>query len=122
MKQEETIEMKTPKTEPFTKIPNKMIEKMCALGLNAGELSIFLCLIRHTYGFNRTECSISVETLAQKCGIDGRTVRRTLRTLEESNIISRKAEPWKIATYTLNPVEAWVDKVVPRTRLSPGQK
>jgi hypothetical protein len=76
--------IKEKKIDPYLNINKKIF----ALGLDAAELSILICLMSHS--FNKTnplECFPSVDTIRKFSRINGEKCRYILKTLDRAGII-----------------------------------
>ena len=82
----------SPQTEGgFTKFANELIDNaLTKINLSAYESRILWVIWRKTYGWGKTEDSISVSQFAKMTGLDRRHTQRTLNGLISRNIILKK--------------------------------
>ncbi|MFK5912931.1 MAG: helix-turn-helix domain-containing protein [Woeseiaceae bacterium] len=71
-------------------IPNILIERQQALGINPVEMNILLILIKHWWQKDKIPYP-SKKVIAEIIGKDVSTVQRHVRTLEEKGILKRNA-------------------------------
>ena len=74
----------------FTRIPNELLESLCALGVSGNEMRIMLWIIRKTYGFNRTSAELPLSEIAKAVGMRINHVSESLKKLEEMGLINRR--------------------------------
>ncbi|SFX90680.1 replication protein [Ruminococcus sp. XPD3002] len=74
----------------FTRIPNELLESLCALGVSGNEMRIMLWIIRKTYGFNRTSAELPLSEIAKAVGMRTNHVSESLKKLEEMGLINRR--------------------------------
>lgn len=74
-------------------------------GLTPPERLVLLALVTHANWRTGEDARPGVETLAELCGVNRRTIQRALRTLEERRLIARQAEAghYLAVTYRLFP-------------------
>lgn len=73
----------------FTRIPNDVLEALCALDISGNEMRIILYIIRRTYGFNRDFAEISLSEIASAVGMSTPHVSRALKKLTEMGLLER---------------------------------
>jgi phage replication O-like protein O len=73
----------------FTRIANKLLEATLLAGFTGTQLKIVLAIIRLTYGWNRTEVTISAANLAGRVGLsaEGGGFRSDLRALLREGVL-----------------------------------
>ncbi|EGR4429550.1 helix-turn-helix domain-containing protein [Vibrio cholerae] len=76
--------------EGWTAIPNVLIERQQALKLNPVEMNILLVLLKFWWENDKSPFP-SKNTIADYINRDVSTVRKTLKSLEEKNLIKRTA-------------------------------
>ena len=102
----------------FFSLPNEIF----ALGLNAGELSVY-CFLRRCENHRTHQCWPSIRTIGQAVRMSENTVRKYIRQLEERGLIV--TEPTKVITkhsgrrngnllFTLRPIQEVVDQYYDR--------
>ncbi len=77
----------------FFSLPNEIF----ALGLNAGELSVY-CFLRRCENHRTHQCWPSIRTIGQAVHMSENTVRKYIRRLEERGLIA--TEPTEVITKT----------------------
>ena len=77
----------------FFSLPNEIF----ALGLNAGELSVY-CFLRRCENHRTHQCWPSIRTIGQAVHMSENTVRKYIRRLEERGLIT--TEPTEVITKT----------------------
>ena len=102
----------------FFSLPNEIF----ALGLNAGELSVY-CFLRRCENHRTHQCWPSIRTIGQAVRMSENTVRKYIRQLEERGLIV--TEPTKVITkhsgrrngnllFTLRPIQEVIDQYYDR--------
>ena len=102
----------------FFSLPNEIF----ALGLNAGELSVY-CFLRRCENHRTHQCWPSIRTIGQAVRMSENTVRKYIRQLEECGLIV--TEPTEVITktgekrngnllFTLRPIQEVVDQYYDR--------
>ena len=102
----------------FFSLPNEIF----ALGLNAGELSVY-CFLRRCENHRTHQCWPSYKTIGQAVRMSENTVRKYVRQLEERGLIT--TEPTEAITktgekrnghllFTLRPIQEVVDEYYDR--------
>ena len=102
----------------FFSLPNEIF----ALGLNAGELSVY-CFLRRCENHRTHQCWPSIKTIGEAVGMSENTVRKYIRQLEERNLIT--TEPTEVITkrsgrrngnllFTLRPIQEVIDQYYAR--------
>ena len=74
----------------FTRIPNDILEALCALNASGSEMRILLYIIRRTYGFNRDFAEISLSEISSAVGMDTAAISKVLKKLEGRKLIERR--------------------------------
>ncbi len=72
----------------FTAVPNEVIEGLYKSDLSGSELRILLFIIRRTIGFHGVSFRLSSSAIAKEIGISPMSVKRALKKLSESGMIS----------------------------------
>lgn len=85
----------------WTAVPNLLLKRQGALGLNATELNVLINLIRFWWEPTRAPFP-SPEKMANEMGVSARTVFRTLALLEEKGFIARITEVGKATKFELH--------------------
>ncbi len=98
------------KENGYTPIANELLDAICQYGLTQNELKVILCIMRHTYGYSRKECSLSVREIAKYTGIAYTRVYAPIQSLNVKKLLfiekSCGHEPQK---YSVNKnFETWV--------------
>ena len=102
----------------FFSLPNEIF----ALGLNAGELSVY-CFLRRCENHRTHQCWPSIRTIGQAVHMSENTVRKYIRRLEERGLIA--TEPTEVITktgekrngnllFTLRPIQEVIDEYYDR--------
>ena len=102
----------------FFSLPNEIF----ALGLNAGELSVY-CFLRRCENHRTHQCWPSYKTIGQAVRMSENTVRKYVRQLEERGLIT--TEPTEVITktgekrngnllFTLRPIQEVIDEYYDR--------
>lgn len=73
----------------YTQSPNVLFDEIFK-ALKEGELRIVLVLIRQTFGWHKEWDRISIGKIAEKSGLDKRSVTRSLKSLIEKGIVEQK--------------------------------
>lgn len=86
-----------------SRLPHSFLESLVKVPLRAGELRLFLFLLRKTVGSQKNIVQIGIPTLARVCEMYRRSVRRALEGLISWKMIHKSASPSKSksATYTV---------------------
>ncbi len=84
----------------WTAVPNLMLKKQGELGLKALELNVLINLIRFWWSAESAPFP-SPEKMAGEMGVSGRTIYRTISSLEENGFINRIQEDGKATRYEL---------------------
>lgn len=71
----------------YTKTPNEILEAIIEGKFNATQLKIMLLIIRYTYGFNRSDHSLSITFLSRASGISRRYLSQEINNLIESGLV-----------------------------------
>ena len=93
----------------FTRIHNTIMEAIYSVNFTAIELRCLLYLLRHTYGFQRKEHTISYAEFAGGLNCSRRAAMRCLQSLENANVVYSKDNGDKVAkTWGFNKyLEQW---------------
>ncbi|MFC1962280.1 replication protein [Chloroflexota bacterium] len=73
----------------FTKIPNRLIEALARINLNAYESRVIWFIIRKTYGWHKDTDWISLSQLSEGTLIKKSNISRTIKSLVKRNIVTR---------------------------------
>lgn len=73
----------------YTQSPNVLFDEIFKT-LKEGELRIVLVLIRQTFGWHKEWDQISIRMLADKTGMERRSVQRSIKTLIEQGLVEEK--------------------------------
>ena len=96
-------------TEPFTPIPNAILDALIHAHLSRSQWQIVIWVIRNTLGWNRKTVAFSWYQIAKEVGMDRSTVLRAARRLhlahvliikEASIAIQAESEVWRTAVHT----------------------
>ena len=74
-------------TEPFTPIPNSVLDALIRSRLSRGQWQIVIWVIRNTLGWNRKTVDFSWYQIAKEVGMDRSTVLRAARPLHGSHLL-----------------------------------
>ena len=74
-------------TEPFTPIPNAILDALVRSRLSRGHWQIVIWVIRNTLGWNRKTVAFSWYQIAKEVGMDRSTVLRGGRRLHGSHLL-----------------------------------
>jgi hypothetical protein len=100
------MELKTTKRrEGWSKVPNTFTDQYMR-HLDGSATKVYLCLKSHVYG-KKNSCYPTNRTLAEKCGLDRRTIIRHVKTLEKYKIISVKRSRGGNNIYIFNVSSNW---------------
>ena len=72
------------------RIANALCEALYRLRIPGRHKDVIACVIRYTFGFNRSEDTFASSQIADATGIDARNVRRILSDLVEWGLIGRR--------------------------------
>lgn len=75
------------KENGYTPIANDLLEALYRFGLTRNEYKVMLCVIRHTYGYNRKERSMSLTFIANDTGISKTQVHEAISRLNVKNLL-----------------------------------
>ena len=98
-------------TEPFTPIPNAILDALIHSHLSRGQWQIVIWVIRNTLGWNRKTVGFSWYQIATEVGMDRSTVLRAARRLHRSHLLTIKDATIAIQTES----EIWRTTVQART-------
>jgi phage replication O-like protein O len=80
--------MKSPQKENgFTAIANELLEQIIGFEFSKRQLSVVLCVIRMTYGYNKKSDSLSGWQIAEMTNLDRSDVSKTIKELTQMNVI-----------------------------------
>jgi phage replication O-like protein O len=83
----------------YTKVPNNMMRALYRFHFNGTQFRTIIFLIRMTSGWNKGSRAISYKSIAKELNLDKRSVRRTIKTLIQNNVIIRqKSGRWNVWT------------------------
>lgn len=77
----------TDKEKGFTRIPNELYDALLCQKLSRAQLCAVLYIIRKTYGFQKTEDSISIKKMASDTGYSRQSMLNVINDLEKMGII-----------------------------------
>ncbi len=86
----------------FTRIVNPLIEHLIKIPFRGCELALALLLIRQTYGYHKTEDSISLSQICDKLKRGRPTVVKALKNLILLNIVVKTVKPHSTNTLAIN--------------------
>ena len=75
------------KENGYTAIANELLEALILAGLTGAELTIYLFILRKTYGYQKKQDSISISQFVENTIYSRRGIIDCLRTLQRRNII-----------------------------------
>jgi len=76
------------KKNGYTPIANEILEQLYKLALSGIKFRVLMVIFRYTYGFSRKEHGLSETFITEAIGANRRSVRREIRSLIDSKIIS----------------------------------
>lgn len=82
--------------EPYTKIPNQILEVLLQIKLQNYEIRLLLAIARKTYGFNKNSDYINQKQLENLTGIKQSNISRTLKNLIEKKMIIKNGKQLSI--------------------------
>jgi len=93
----------------FTRIVNPVLDALVSTPISGSELRIVFAVIRKTYGFQKSEDSISLSQLQEKTGISKRNIIYLLQNLEAKKIliISREKQQCNLIRFNKY-IDTWV--------------
>jgi phage replication O-like protein O len=98
------------KENGYTTIANELIEALMHTNLSPYQSRIFWAIVRKTYGFHKKEDRISHGQFVEATGIEKRNIARTLKELEQRNLVTvKKTSPKKIYYGIQKDYEQWVN-------------
>ena len=77
-------------TGGYTKVPNNIMRALYRFRLNGTQFRTVMFVIRMTNGWNQENRIITYKVLAKELNLDSRSVRRTIKTLIQSNVIIKQ--------------------------------
>lgn len=83
MSTNDTYDRKTPKSEFFTKVPNRFLEVLSVINLSAYQMRMFLRAIRDSYGYHDPDRSFNLREFRRALGWDRRNVDHVAHQLVE---------------------------------------
>lgn len=75
------------KENGYTAIANDLLEALYRFGLTRNEYKVMFCVIRHTYGYNKKEHSMSLTFIANDTGISKTQVYEAISRLNVKNLL-----------------------------------
>jgi phage replication O-like protein O len=72
----------------FAKIPNEVLEKLCAFEHGSSALRVLIFIIRKTYGYSKTTDCLSLKQIEEATRLSNRTVCRAMRLLKDKGYIT----------------------------------
>ena len=91
----------------FTMIPNLMLKHFSLLDMSASEFLVFTQIESYRWT-SRKDPYPSVETLAERIGIEPRTVTRTITSMHKKKLINRYGRRKTSNAYSVQPL---IDKL-----------
>lgn len=74
----------------YTKVPNTMMRALYRCRFNGSQFRVIIFIIRMTNGWNKGSRIISYKFIAKELDLDRRSVRRTIKTLIQNNVIIKQ--------------------------------
>jgi len=99
----------------YTTIPNKILEALAQTDLCKYEIRILVVILRKTYGWHKETDWISLSQYSERSGIAKSHVSRTIKQLENRNIILRDG---KKRIGLQEDTGKWIKKVTSRGKKS----
>src|SRR2546427_3326383 len=87
----------------FTQVPNALIERQAALGLDSVDFNILVQLLAHWWEPDRYPYP-SKARLAERVGLSQRQVQRRITRLESDGLIECERPPGRQTIYQLDPL------------------
>lgn len=87
---------KTTLSDGYTKLTNPLIEALARTDFSPAEHKCLMCIIRFTYGWNRSRARISGKQWEETTGLLSTNAYRAVRTLIKRNIVIRNDQSYKI--------------------------
>lgn len=84
------------KEHGYTAIANELVEAFMRLNLSRHGWRILFCIIRYSYGWNKKTAQLTCTQIARLTGIDVRLIPRTLKNLQEKNIVVRDRNTFRL--------------------------
>lgn len=75
------------KEKGYVPIANELLDAICWADLSKRELKVLLCIIRFTYGYNKKQSLLSLQTIQEYTGIFKPHISSTIAELQRKNII-----------------------------------
>lgn len=69
------------------RIAYEVWEHVCRQDLNGAEFRVVGCILRHSWGWKRKECELSISTIAEWCDLSERAVSKAAASLEARNMV-----------------------------------
>ena len=82
--------------EPYTKIPNQILEVLLQIKLQNYEIRLLLAIARKTYGFNKNSDYINQKQLENLTAIKQSNISRTLKSLIEKKMVIKNGKQLSI--------------------------
>lgn len=76
--------------QEYTRITNEVLQALAQANLNGTEYSVILTVIRKTWGFHKTEDSISISQFVKETGRAKSGVICAIKTLVQKNVLVQK--------------------------------
>lgn len=76
------------KENGYVAIANDLLEALYRFGLTRNEYKVMLCVIRHTYGYNKKEHQMSLTFIANDTGLAKERICEALNGLKVKNLLS----------------------------------
>ena len=96
--------------DPFTKVRNKLMERLIVSGLNGTQWDLVMTVVRKTVGYHQEHAAISLSVFHEETGRDRAQISRELKRLRERGILERVEAPYftRSATWRVNrDLERW---------------
>jgi phage replication O-like protein O len=88
--------------EPFTQVPNEMLEALARTHLTLYETRVIFVILRQVNGYHKRSDQISLDKFASKTGMNRRHIQRAVKSLELRRIISTSTGYRRCKTYRIN--------------------
>lgn len=82
--------MASPQPDKFVKISTELLEALCRTPLGGARNSVFLAIMRKTYGWNKKQDLISISQIQELTGLSRRSVIYAMQNLEAGKFIKVK--------------------------------
>ena len=106
------------KENGYTAIANELMDAFMRLNLSEHAWRILFCIIRYSYGWRKKTAQLTCTQIAQSTGIDVRLIPRTLKNLQEKNIVIRNKNTFRLQ----KDYHKWSSSVVMKKFISRDEK